>query len=284
MAEYSYPFENVDVTEDQFFKWASTLQLSGVKWGLNPTVSSSSMSFTVSAGEAFVNGGFYSLTSSMSFVLESSGSSFRRDYLALELNSSSNTIELKILKGTPNTVVGSASVPNLSRTNSLYQLPLVEFLINPVGSGTLLESRDVRVFTGSPIGSWFVTPTLVDGQVGYNRTLDVLEYKSVADSTVRSIENARFVPTAPTNLLASHRSKTLRFENAAATTFTLSPVFSVGERFDWVNLGTGQVTFVAESGASLRSARGVKTNGQYSVGSVIRLSATEWLLVGDLTS
>ena len=49
--------------------------------------------------------------------------------------------------------------------------------------------------------------------------------------------------------------------------------------------GAGQVSFVAGSGVTIRSASGkLKLTGQYSMATIICISATEFYLAGDLTA
>jgi hypothetical protein len=62
-------------------------------------------------------------------------------------------------------------------------------------------------------------------------------------------------------------------------------VFSAGNQILVSQYGAGQVTFVAGSGVTLRSPSGkLKLTGQYSLATIIAISATEFYISGDLTA
>jgi hypothetical protein len=68
----------------------------------------------------------------------------------------------------------------------------------------------------------------------------------------------------------------------SAITITIANVLAVGERIDFVQYGSGQITFAA-SGVTLNSKGSlVKTTGQYSAASVMCVASGVYLLVGDL--
>ena len=80
-----------------------------------------------------------------------------------------------------------------------------------------------------------------------------------------------------------------RLIHTAETTWTLSPVdggtWVVGDKYDVVQWGTGQILFAPASGVTIVSAGGKrKTAGQYSAVSVVYVATNTFLLVGDLVA
>lgn len=87
-------------------------------------------------------------------------------------------------------------------------------------------------------------------------------------------------------LLATDKNKHIRMQKATATNLTINDVFASGESCTVEQNGAGQVTFVAGSGVTLRSAESyVKTRVRYSGVSIVRTSVVgEYEIFGDLTS
>jgi hypothetical protein len=76
---------------------------------------------------------------------------------------------------------------------------------------------------------------------------------------------------------------TVRLTGSTGYTFTCNSGITSGHRIDFIQDGTGQITFAAGSGVTLKSKGGkLKTAGQYSAVSLIAYSTTEYYLVGDL--
>ena len=73
---------------------------------------------------------------------------------------------------------------------------------------------------------------------------------------------------------------------ASANTLTINAsLFSAGNQILISQYGAGQVTFVAGAGVTLRSPSGkLKLTGQYSLATIIAISATEFYISGDLTA
>jgi len=87
-------------------------------------------------------------------------------------------------------------------------------------------------------------------------------------------------------LALSDAGKLVTLTNAAAITLTVPTnavsAFAIGTEIDIAQFGAGQVT--VSSAATIRATPGTKLRAQYSAGSLIKVAADEWLLVGDLTS
>lgn len=81
---------------------------------------------------------------------------------------------------------------------------------------------------------------------------------------------------------ASNRGSLHVYNSASAGNATIvNTGANIGDRYDFVQWGTGKLTLVG-SGVTLRSAETLITRKQYSVISVIKITATEWLVTGDL--
>lgn len=69
----------------------------------------------------------------------------------------------------------------------------------------------------------------------------------------------------------------------SAITITVANVLSVGQRIDFAQFGTGQITFAAGSGVTLNSADGnLKTAKQYAGATVECVASGVYWLVGNL--
>ena len=94
--------------------------------------------------------------------------------------------------------------------------------------------------------------------------------------------------TSYTAVLADD-GKLITFDNGSAITFTVPPnssvAFGIGTQINVMQLGAGQVTITAGAGVTLRSAgTKVKTNGQYSVATCVKIATDTWVLVGNLAA
>lgn len=62
-----------------------------------------------------------------------------------------------------------------------------------------------------------------------------------------------------------------------------SQAFSVGQRIDITQYGTGQVTVSGDTGVTVHATPTNKLRATYSIASLIKIATDEWLLVGDLS-
>jgi hypothetical protein len=92
--------------------------------------------------------------------------------------------------------------------------------------------------------------------------------------------------TASYTLVAGDNNKLIEMNVGSANNVTINnSIFSAGNQILVSQYGAGQVTFVAGSGVTLRSASGkLKLTGQYSAATIIAISASEFYIVGDLTA
>ncbi len=88
--------------------------------------------------------------------------------------------------------------------------------------------------------------------------------------------------TANYAIVADDAGKTIN-STSSAITITVDNVLSVAQRVDFVQTGSGQITFAAGTGVTLNSKNGkLKTAGQYSAATVLCIAAGSYLIVGDL--
>ena len=179
MAEQSFPFENIDTTEDQFSQWASNFQDTGVQGSptgteLKITAEGSTLTVDVALGQAFIRGHYYINTESIALPIASAGLDTRIDYVVIELDPDANTIVAKIVQGTA--VSSDPVAPTLTQTaTGVYQLPIAKITIpNSTLAITNGMIADVRTFMSNRIGIW-TTDTrpanpIENQTIGYNTT------------------------------------------------------------------------------------------------------------------
>jgi hypothetical protein len=91
--------------------------------------------------------------------------------------------------------------------------------------------------------------------------------------------------TANYTIVAGDNGKVIRLTGATGRTFTIANVLSIGQRIDFLQDGTGQITFSQGSGVTLRSVDTKrKTNKQYSGVTVICTASGIYHLIGDLVA
>ena len=191
MAQNSWPFENVDTTEDQysllFGRYGKPGSLfMGVASQPNQTGAgsltvygdSSGMQVKVRSGFAVVRGFAYqNTTNGQTVAIDTGSASPRIDLIVLTLDPSANTIVLAVVKGTP---AASPTAPSLTQndTTGIYQMEigrvLVPALATSVAAGDVTDTRPCL-----PVGAgvWTTTqrPAGVQGQMGWNVTNNQLE-------------------------------------------------------------------------------------------------------------
>jgi hypothetical protein len=112
----------------------------------------------------------------------------------------------------------------------------------------------------------------------------------LADRVIGSAEydslslNAQTGTTYTLVLADAHKVVTLN--NSSAITLTVPPnssvAFETGDQVNLLQLGAGQVTVAAGSGVTLRAQGSkVKLNGQYAIGTLVKIASDEWVLVGN---
>lgn len=97
--------------------------------------------------------------------------------------------------------------------------------------------------------------------------------------TIRTVSGTTDTPTS------SDAGNLVKFTSASAVAVTIdgSLNLSAGQRIDFVQDGTGQLTFTG-SGATVKATPGSKTRAQYSSATLICDSTDVYWLVGDLST
>jgi hypothetical protein len=84
--------------------------------------------------------------------------------------------------------------------------------------------------------------------------------------------------------LAADAGKTIR-STGSAITITIDNNLSAGDRIDFIQYGSGQITFAAGTGVTLNSVAGkLKTTGQYSGATVQCVASGVYVLIGDIAA
>lgn len=93
------------------------------------------------------------------------------------------------------------------------------------------------------------------------------------------------VSGATYTLTSANRSKIGRFTSSSAVTVTIPAGLIAGFDCMILQLGTGQITFTAGAGVTLRSALSAsKTAYRYAAASLIAIGTDEYLLTGEVTA
>jgi hypothetical protein len=171
MAEQFFPFENIDVTESQFSKWATNFQDTGIKGNplgteLSVSAEGSTLTIEVAAGQAFIRGHYYINTSTLELPVASAGLDTRIDLVVVELDPEANTITSKLVQG--EAVASDPVAPTLIQTEEgIYQMLLATLTIPnstlAITSGMIVNSR---TFLSERVGVW-TTATRPENAVAY---------------------------------------------------------------------------------------------------------------------
>lgn len=110
-----------------------------------------------------------------------------------------------------------------------------------------------------------------------------------ADSSVTSAKlspQTISVKAGSYSLVVGDRFTLIRMDGGGVVTIpaNASQPFQVGDSVDIVQWGTGQVTLAPAGGVTLLGNPGLRTNGQYSVVTVIKMATDTWLAAGALTT
>lgn len=180
MAETSFPFENIDVSESQYSRFMRNFQDNGVKGvpgdgNLLVSGDDSGLQVRVSAGQAFVRGHYYINSNQATVTILSSGSNTRIDAIVLELDPVANGITLKAVRG--DEVSSSPVAPTLTQTDvGLYQM-LIGYVTIPADTTSITAGMitDKRTFMGQRVGIWTTDTRPADPianlTLGYNATI-----------------------------------------------------------------------------------------------------------------
>jgi len=168
----------------------------------------------------------------------------------------------------------------MPRKNFLNGYPLPASDIN-----TYLMDQSVMTFASSTARtSAIATPT--EGMLTYLEDTNVFQYYtgSAWADLVSLPSQAQTISDKSANysIVSGDAYKLIRSTNSAIT-ITIDNVLTVGQRIDFAQYGTGQVTFAAGSGVTLNSADSLlKTAKQYAGVTVECVASGVYWLVGNL--
>lgn len=272
MAQTAWPFENIDTTETQFSQWARNIGegvIVGKGLELAPVGDSSGMNIKVKTGQALVRGHFYDNSAQETVTIATANvSNPRIDVVVLRLNPTANTITLTVITGT---AAASPTAPSITQTDSgLYDLRIASVYV-PAAATTISPSNvtDLRTFftpNSSGLDGSRITGAITNATM--NASLQVVTLQS---------------KTANYSTAATDANSVIRLTGSTGRTFTITNTLTAGQRIDFVQDGSGQITFAAGSGVTLNSADGnLKTSKQYAGATVLCAGSGVYYLIGDL--
>jgi hypothetical protein len=107
---------------------------------------------------------------------------------------------------------------------------------------------------------------------------------STADANYSSKNITANRQTASYVAVAGDNGKIIEMNVGSANTLTINNnVFSAGNQLLVSQYGAGQTTITAGAGVTFRGTK-LKTNAQYSIATIIAVSASEFYVAGDLTT
>lgn len=267
MAQTSWPFENVDTSETQFSQWARNIG-EGVKQNtlneLEPYADSTGLNVKVKSGQALIRGHYYQSTAVETLTVTTADATNPRiDIVVLELDPSANSITLKVTAGTP---ASSPVAPTVVQTDGgIYQLKLAEVAVaagaTTISAGNVTDTRPM-----------LATAADLAGDVA------TLQADLATKADLTPAVNAK---TANYTLAVGDRGEFITCDGTFTITIP-SGTFSAGDRVDFVNIGTGVITF-AGSGVTVNSVDAAVTiDTQWAGATFFFTSSTAGVLIGRL--
>lgn len=131
----------------------------------------------------------------------------------------------------------------------------------------------------------FVKQTWTNGQTfdatAANRHEDGIAEAILAAGGGAAAQTINAQTSTTYTLVASDAGKIVTLTNAAAITLTVpGSVFTAGQRIDCIVLGAGKVTV---TGTGVNGTPSLVSRAQYSAFTVVALTPTTFVVVGDLT-
>jgi hypothetical protein len=188
------------------------------------------------------------------------------------------------------TIQATTNSPNvLTAEVEVYPLSSESIVFDPstIYTGATLTHQCVSGFSISATGG----TSLQNGNITTmgNITGSNLSGTNTGDQDLSGLATKNITldrKTASYTLVAGDNNKLIEMNVGSANNVTINnSVFSAGNQILVSQYGAGQVTFVAGAGVTLRSPSGkLKLTGQYSLATIIAISATEFYISGDLTA
>jgi hypothetical protein len=157
------------------------------------------------------------------------------------------------------------------------------FALNASELNTYLMNQSVMVFADAAARDSALTSPLEGMLVWLQDANKYVYYTGSAWSDlVASLAQTVSDKTANYSILAGDAYSLIR-STGSAITITIDNVLTVGQRIDFAQFGSGQVTFAAGAGVTLNSADGnLKTAKQYAGATVECVASGVYWLVGNL--
>lgn len=158
--------------------------------------------------------------------------------------------------------------------------------LNATEVDNYLMRQTVMVFADSTARTAALTGIETEGMFTYLTATNATQYYNGTawvdlvslPSPAQPISNK----TANYSIIAGDAYSLIRSTNSAITV-TISDVLTIGQRIDFAQFGTGQITFAAGAGVTLNSADSkVKTAKQYAGATVECVASGVYWLVGNL--
>ena len=163
-----------------------------------------------------------------------------------------------------------------------YKVFVNGFPLNASEINSNLMQQAIATFVDSTARAAAIE-TPQEGQVTYLTGTNVFQYWT-GSAWADLLPSAGTVSDKSANyaILATDAGNTIR-STGSAITVTVDNVLSVGQRVDFLQDGSGQITFAAGSGVTLQSKGSkLKTAAQYSAASVLCVASGQYRLIGDL--
>tara|TARA_B110000879_G_scaffold207627_1_gene291656 strand:- start:37 stop:867 length:831 start_codon:yes stop_codon:yes gene_type:complete len=275
MAQTSWPFENIDTSETQY-----SLLFRNVGEGVIPArglellafADSTGMTTKVKTGDALVRGHYYNSTAETSLTISAANASLARiDRVVLRLDPSANTIILAVLEGVAD---ASPSPAALTQTEGdVYEFPVA---LVAVGAGVTTIApgniTDQRVILAS-------TATLQSSITAIETDITALQTDVAARALLTPAVNAK---TSSYTLVVGDNGEFITCSGTFNITIP-SATFAAGDRVDFVNIGTGVITFLQGSGQTINSVDAAVTiDTQWAGATFFFTSSTAGVLIGRL--
>ncbi len=126
----------------------------------------------------------------------------------------------------------------------------------------------------------------------YGRALlalaDAAALRSTADAEQIGVITGVNTQTASYAFVIGDKGKTVEINAAGSTNLTVpahgTVAFAVGTYLNFAQIGAGQITVTPDGGVTLRARNGLKTAGQYAMGTMYQRASDDWVVGGDLTT
>lgn len=175
---------------------------------------------------------------------------------------------------------------NASELNQYLMQQSIATFVDSTARAAAIETPQEGQFT-------YLTGTNIlqywDGSAWVTALPSELQYLTGVTSNIQTQLNAKENASyTVSNISANYTIQStdaskLIVSTGSAITVTIANVLTTGQRIDFLQDGTGQITFAAGSGVTLQSKGSkLKTAAQKSAASIICIASGQYRLIGDL--